>query len=88
MNVPNLDAMTEAELWDFWKRYARPKRKDALELVGPRKGYTTVSGSLAGYASNKATAMSCRARGDIQAALIYEQIADSIYEKLPEDCRW
>lgn len=86
--VPNLDAMPQAELWDFWKRYARPKRADAVALVGPRKGFTVLAGNLAGYASNKATAMACRERGDIQAALAYESICESIYEELPDDCRW
>ena len=89
MTVPNLDAMPEADLWAFWKRYARPSRKDAEELIGDRRnGFTVLSGRLAGYASNKATAMSCRVRGDIAAAMTYEGICDGIYERIPEDLRW
>lgn len=89
MNVPNLDAMTDSDLMAFWKRYSRPSRKDAEELIGDRrKGFTTIAGRLAGYAANKATAMTCRARGDIQAASVYECICDSIYERIPEDIRW
>lgn len=89
MNVPNLDAMPEDELMAFWSRYARPSRKDAEELIGDRrKGFTTLSGRLAGYASNKATAITCRLRGDIQAAQVYEGICDAIYERIPEDLRW
>ncbi len=87
--VPNLDAMTADDLMAFWKRYARPSRKDAEALIGDRrKGFTTISGKLAGYASNKATAMTCRLRGDINAALVYEGICETIYEGLPEDVRW
>ncbi len=68
---------------------ARPTRRDAEALVGDRRpGFTTISGSLAGYASNKATAMRCRERGDIQAALVYEKICELIHEKLPADLVW
>lgn len=86
--VPNLDAMTTQELWDFWGTYNRPKRSKAVELVGPRKGFTVLCGKLAGYASNKATAQTCRLKGDIAAAQVYESICERIYEELPEDCRW
>ncbi len=87
--VPNLDAMTPDDLMAFWKRYARPSWKDAETLVGDRRrGFTTISGSLAGYASNKATAMQCRERGDVQAALMYEKICETIYAGLPSDVRW
>lgn len=87
--VPNLDAMTPDDLMAFWKRYARPTRRDAEALVGDRRpGFTTISGSLAGYASNKATAMRCRERGEVQAALVYEKICETIYGELPSDVRW
>jgi len=87
--IPNLDAMTSSDLMAFWIKYRRPARKDALELIGDkREGYTTLCGSLAGYASNKATAMVCREKGDIQAAGIYEHICESIYSELPEDLKW
>lgn len=88
-NVPNLDAMSADDLWAFWQRYARPSRKDAAALIGDRRrGYTTLCGALAGYASNKATAMRCRESGDITAAQCYEAIADRIYSELPDDLRW
>ncbi len=87
-NVPNLDAQTPEFLMNFWMKYQRPTRKNAAALVGKRKGYTTLCGDLAGYASNRATAMQCRLRGDIQAALIYESICDRIYSELPSDLRW
>lgn len=86
--APNLDGMSPDDLMAFWARYNRPSRKDAERLVGRRKGFTSIVGSLAGYASNKATAMRCRERGDIQAATVYETIADNIYNGLPADVRW
>ncbi len=89
MAIPNFDAMDKGELMEFWKRYARPSRKDAEELIGDRrKGFTTISGTLAAYASNKATAISCRLKGKIDAALGYEEACEKIYERLPADLRW
>lgn len=89
MRAPiNLDCQTHDFLMEFWARYSRPRRIDALDLVGSRKGYTTLAGDLAAYAVNKATAMSCRVRGDIQAAEIYETICERIYSDLPADLRW
>lgn len=89
-NIPNLDAMTEDELMAFWQRYQnRQTRKDAAELIGDRrKGYTVLAAKLGGYASNKAAAIACRSRGDIQAAEVYESICEQIYETLPSDLRW
>jgi hypothetical protein len=87
--VPNLDGMSDADLMAFWKRYRRPKRKDAAELIGDtRKGYTNLASLLAAYAVNKATAMTCRAKGDIQGAETYEHGCRLVYERLPQDLRW
>ncbi len=87
--VPNLDCMPADELMDFWKKFQRPSRKDAEELVGDRRrGYTTIAGKLAGYASNKATAVRCRQKGKIASAESYEAICDCIYKEIPEDLRW
>jgi hypothetical protein len=88
-NVPNFDAMSKDELMAFWKRYHRPTRKDAEALIGDRrKGFTTLCGALAAYACDKAVAMMCRARGDIAAALVYEEHLDIRYAELPEDIKW
>lgn len=87
--IPNLDAMTADELMSFWGRYRFGERAACAELIGDkRKGYTLLAGNLGAYAINKATAMACRVRGDIPAALIYEKICDHIYDDLPDDCRW
>ena len=89
MSVPNLDAMPEDELMAFWKRYHRSSRNDAEQLIGDRRrGFTVIAATLANYACNKSVAMTCRRKGDIQAALIYERIADLCYDRLPEDLKW
>ncbi len=88
-NIPNLDAMSIDELWIFHGRYSRPTRKDAAELIGDKRpGYTTICGTLAAYAINKAVAMRCRIEGDIQTAEIYEIHCDQAYIRLPQDLRW
>ena len=86
-DVPNLDATTINELMAFWMRHQGGRQARSLFRdggVGTRKA----TGALANYASNKATAMSCRLRGDINSALMYEGIADRIYDHLPEWARW
>jgi hypothetical protein len=88
--VPNLDAMTPDDLMEFWLRYQQhTTRKDAATLIGDRrKGFTTLAKDLGAYAANKATAMRCRLKGDIQAASVYETICDHIYNELPDDLKW
>lgn len=87
--IPNLDGMTHDDLMKFWKKYHRPKRKDAAELIGDtRKGYTNIAATVANYALLHAVAMTCRKRGDIQAALTYEHAADLAYDRLPDDLKW
>lgn len=88
--VPNLDdGLTQKELMLFWKRYSRASRADAERLIGDRrKGFTSIAATLANYACNKAVAMTCRLKGDINAASTYEQHAELCYERLPADLRW
>lgn len=84
--VPNLDAMTADELMTFWVEHQRGRGRARLGLHG--RGSVNATADLANYASNKATAISCRLRGDITAATVYETIADNIYERLPISARW
>ncbi len=87
--IPNFDAMTDKELMSFWSKYHRPRRKDAAELIGDtRPLYTNIASSLASYACNKAVAMGCRLRGEIESAQTYEKCCDFIYDELPEDLKW
>ena len=89
MTVPNLDAMLPADLMMFWHQYSRASREESLFLLGKKfPGYIGAVKALANYASNKATAMQCRLRGDIPAALTYETICDNIYAALPPCARW
>lgn len=88
-SVPNLDAMAPTDLHAFWARYNRCTRAECEALIGDRRpGYIKLTTKLAGYASNKAAAMYCRERGDIQGASIYETICDRMYDELPHDLRW
>jgi len=88
-NVPNFDAMDHDDLMDYWVKMRHPSRRMAEEVVGDRRpGYTLLARDLAAYAATKAAAMTCRVRGDIEAALVYELICEIIYKDLPVDLRW
>ena len=85
----NLDSETPKELWVFWQR-ANSVRPIALarQLFPNReKGYVRATKMLGCYASNKATAISCRLNGQIDSALMYEGICDRIYNELPDWAR-
>lgn len=84
--VPNLDSMQSDELMEFWMRHQRGRGYKLLFPTGG-KGTRIATGDLAAYAANAATARSCRLRGDIRAALIYERICDNIYSDLPDWAR-
>jgi len=88
--VPNLDdSMTADELMAFWNKYRHASKAARVELFGRTgDGTVTAAKALANYASNKATAMQCRGRGDIVAAQNYESICERIYSGLPEFARW
>lgn len=86
----NLDGFATAdELMEFWNVYHRGGRRRGAELFPSRPaGYLSATRALANYAANKATAMRCRARGDIGIAAHYERIAARIYDGLPAFARW
>lgn len=87
--APNLDCRTPSELMAFWHASYVGGWSLARFLFPDRpRGYVAVTGHLGGYASNKATAMTCRERGDIVAAESYERICETIYESLPDWARW
>lgn len=52
------------------------------------KGYVTATRDLGHYCWNKTTAMACRRRGDIQSAIVYENICETIYNRLPGWAKW
>lgn len=52
------------------------------------KGYVSATYSIGAYAANLSAARSCRLRGDIRAAMVYETICDGIYNDLPDFARW
>lgn len=86
----NLDAESVDALWTFWSRVNAEPVRAARSMLGTNrpKGYVAAVHALGNYAANKATAIQCRLRGDISGALMYEDIADCIYDKLPSWARW
>jgi hypothetical protein len=88
MNAPNLDAVNTPEsLMAFWAMHQQGRQYRKVFPEGG-KGTKRAVADLANYASNKATAIGCRLRGDIGSAIMYENICDGIYRKLPDFARW
>ncbi len=87
MGAPNLDGMWSDDLMQFWLKHQAGRRYRELFPQGGRNTKRAAA-DLANYASNKATAMGCRGRGDINNALQYENICDRIYSNLPAFARW
>jgi len=90
MNTPNLDCMTTDPdvLWAFAESLRAPRKSAARLFPDKPRGYVRATAQLKAYAYNKATAMRCREKGDVQAASIYETICDRIYSELPEYASW
>ena len=90
--APNFDCMHPDDLMDWWSKMGqsgRPPLKVCQAMFpGVRKGLITTVQSLKGYASNKHAAHTCRMRGDVESALRYEALCDSIYDELPEWALW
>jgi len=76
----NLDAHGEAE--DFINKYGTDKgRRLANKLGMSGKGSALLATALSNYAWNTHTAQKCRLGGNIQTAIMYENIADRIYRE-------
>jgi hypothetical protein len=87
--MENLDCMMPEELFAFAARYQHFNQAKAAELFGEEyKRQKRVFLSVDNYAWNKYTAMSCRLRGDVQGAQMYESICERIYKTLPAFARW
>lgn len=89
----NLDGLciNPATYWAFWNEHKRATMESRIALFGEHakdKGAAKATKAYANYAANKATAMECRLRGDIQGALMYERICDNIYNALPDFAKW
>lgn len=79
--------LSHTDLMDFWKRYSKPTRKDAEELVQDRRtGYLRISATLANYACNLHIAYQCQVNNhDRHGVNVYLQCADLCWEQLPHD---
>jgi hypothetical protein len=82
----NLDSETSEDLMHFWQRTNSVRPISFAKQLFPTipKGFIAATKNLGHYASNKATAQNLRLRGDVQTAMMYENICDRIYNELPE----
>jgi hypothetical protein len=85
----NLDGMDQSELYTFIAatRGKQPDRAARRMFKGESLATRTVRW-LNQYARNKVVAMACRSRGEVQTALMYENICERYYVDLPEYARW
>jgi hypothetical protein len=83
----NLDGLDTSELMPFWNTHKRGRNARVLFPQGG-KGTRRATADLANYASNMHAARTSRARGDIMTALMYEGIAQRIYDELPSWAQW
>lgn len=91
MELENLDSFASAEKLREWAGQivgVRPVTVAKQMFPVRAKGRVRAVCDLRNYAHNKATAMDCRMRGDIQTAAAYEAICDRIYDRLPVWARW
>ena len=87
--VPNLDDMPRDDLFVFVRRYTRPTRRDAAELIGDRRrGYTRIASSLGFYAVHRMESIRHRLEGRVAAAERHDGRCEEIYRVLPADLRW
>lgn len=86
--VPNLDAMSAAELLAFRNAWERADADRAQELVGPRPDADRVVALLVRYAVRKRLAIRHRLAGRTIEAAHWEGLADHAYERLPRGVRW
>lgn len=88
--APNLDAQSASDLGRAWFLFQQVDTTHAARIMFPSKpkGYMKATRDLGSYAINLSTAKSCREKGNITAAGIYEKIAEQIFEGLPPFARW
>ena len=95
-NIPerfrNLDCIDQDSLrflaYEIIGNGVRPIRGARLLFPSCPKGYVAATCKIHHYAINKLTAMACRLRGDISAALEYEDTCERIYKDLPKYAKW
>ena len=80
-----IQAWSNEQLWDLWSwtRY-RPVRSARAMFPDRPKGYVRAAHDLGNWASNFATMVRCRQEGKIKEAVMYCDILQRIWNKLPE----
>lgn len=87
MNAMNLDDAEERKA--FISQFGTLKGRslaNRLRLKG--KGAARLATAISCYAWNAETAFSCRLRGEMDAALMYEGICDRIYNESLAELGW
>ena len=84
----NFDCMEIDELTNWAKDHQNPTIKQCVAIFPQRKNVIPIVRLLSQYASNKAEAMTHRSSGNINDALMYERMCDTLYNRLPEFARW
>ena len=76
----NLD--DQEERTDFLNAHGTTKGRRLANMLGLRgEGSSRLATALSNYAWNAETASKVRASGEIQTAIMYEEIADRIYSR-------
>ena len=81
----NLDCYTKEQLEKIYNLLNNNIKKNNKVLNA--KGYKNIK-LLKNYAMNKLISMELRTIGKIERALMYEEICESIYNRLPENLKW
>lgn len=84
-----LDLAGALELQAFWALAKERPEFTARSLFPDRpRGYKRATQGLGEYAINKAIATELRLRGEVEKAIVYEEIGEAIYSLLPKYAQW
>jgi len=87
--LPNLDAMHEDDLLDFWLKHRKFGDAAQTFFTNPEvSGATRVMMTLARYALQKHMAMHLRLGGFTALAIQAEHELQALYNSIPQHLRW
>lgn len=87
MPVPNIDALTDSELYDFVvKHKGGMNYKTLFGSIFP--GVLGITNDLSHYATCVLGERVCRKRGDIPQSLVYQNMKKDILNSLPARAKW
>lgn len=89
MNATELNLDCPNQVDEFISTFGYLRGRALAKKLGLKgKNSVKTANNLYHYVLNKLVAMTLRKNGDINGALMYESICDSIYRDLPQDIRW